>query len=182
MVRGAERVLDGTPTPCGRAMMTRVNLTSRAAAPMWRSGVEYHMFGGWPMRRQFIAALFVLFPTAGDAYGQPSFSCATDTGPDERTICASPALSQFDRQLNHLYGLVLEALDANRQISLRDAQRNWLRQRAACGTNAGCITGLYQVRISQLQALLAGAPSSESRHTPASRPAVSSSGSGSFIS
>ena len=48
------------------------------------------------MRRKLIAALFVLLPTAGDVYGQqPSFNCATDTGPDERTICASTALSQI---------------------------------------------------------------------------------------
>lgn len=135
------------------------------------------------MRRKLIAALFVLLPTAGDVYGQqPSFNCATDTGPDERTICASTALSQYDRQLNHLYGVVREGLDANRQIWLRDAQRNWLRQRTACGTNAGCLAGLYQARISQLQALLTGAPSSEPRHPQASSPNVSSSGSGFFVS
>jgi len=39
-----------------------------------------------------------------DGYGQqPSFNCMTNTGPDERTICAGAALSQFDRQLGNLY-------------------------------------------------------------------------------
>jgi len=89
---------------------------------------------------------------------QPSFNCKTDTAPDESTICASSALSQLDRQLNDLFVAVRDGLDANQQIQLRDAERIWLRQRAACGRNASCIAGLYQARIGQLRSIIAGAP------------------------
>jgi S1-C subfamily serine protease len=113
---------------------------------------------------------------------QPSFNCTTDTRPDERTICASAALSQFDRQLSNLYVAARDGLDAAQQILLRDAQRNWLRQRAACGANANCIASLYRARISQFQAMLAGTPSGEPSQHRASGLSVISSGSGFFIS
>jgi uncharacterized protein len=89
---------------------------------------------------------------------QPSFNCITDRGPDERTICASVALSQLDRQLDALYTAVRVGFDADHQILLRDTQRIWLQLRAACGTNANCIAGLYRTRIARLQTMLAGSP------------------------
>lgn len=108
---------------------------------------------------------------------QPSFNCSTSTASDERTICASTALSQLDRQMSDLYSAVLSRLDAIAQATLREAQRSWLRERAACATNASCITALYQTRISQLRGMLAnaqprppgpaapGEPSEETSHT-----------------
>jgi uncharacterized protein len=90
-------------------------------------------------------------------HGQPSFDCVTNTGSDERTICASSLLSQLDRQLSDFYLAVRDRLDARQQVVLRDAQRAWLKQRAACGKNANCIASLYRVRIPQLQAMLGGA-------------------------
>ena len=89
---------------------------------------------------------------------QPGFDCATNTAPDERTICASAELSRLDRQLNDLYVAVRDGLDAGQQILLRDTQRLWLRQRAACGRDPSCIAALYQARIPQLRAILAGTP------------------------
>ena len=136
-------------------------------------------------RASLAAAAFLICSVSfvRDVRGQqPSFNCVTDTGPDERTICASAALSQFDRQLSNLYAAVRDDLDAAQQKLLRDGQRNWLRQRAACGTNANCIAGLYQARISQFQAMLAGTPSDEPRQHQASVPNVVSSGSGFFVS
>ena len=93
-------------------------------------------------------------------YGQqPSFNCLTDSlYPDEGAICANSELSQLDRQMVTLYTAVREPLDAGRQILLRDAQRNWLRQRAACGPSISCIAALYRKRIAELQTLIAGPP------------------------
>jgi uncharacterized protein len=93
-------------------------------------------------------------------YGQqPSFNCLTDSlYPDEGAICANSELSQLDRQMVTLYTAVREPLDAGRQILLRDAQRNWLRQRAACGPSMSCIATLYRKRIAELQTLIAGPP------------------------
>jgi uncharacterized protein len=94
-----------------------------------------------------------------NAFGQqPSFNCAIDKGPDERTICASFSLSEFDRQLNNLYRNAINNLSAADQIQLREAQRGWLKRRAACSLDAICIEGLYRARIPELQALLALPP------------------------
>ena len=109
------------------------------------------------LRLALAAALALLFQSATVVQGQqPSFNCATDTHPDERTICTSSVLSQLDRQMDALYNAARESVDGERQLLLRDAQRNWLRQRAACGANANCIAGLYRTRIAQLQTMLAG--------------------------
>jgi uncharacterized protein len=104
---------------------------------------------------------------AGPALSQqPSFNCATDHGVDEVTICGNFALAQLDRQLNDLYVAARERLDAGQQSALRETQRLWLRQRAACGRDVGCITRLYQERIPRLSAI-AVAPSA-----PATPPAA----------
>jgi uncharacterized protein len=100
------------------------------------------------------------------AHGQPSFDCRTNTGPDESTICASPQLSQLDRQLSNVYLTVRDRLDARQQIVLRDAQRAWLRQRAACGMNTNCIAAAYRARIPQLQAIMGDAPAAPTASPP----------------
>jgi len=89
------------------------------------------------------------------AYGaQLTVNCSTDFAPDEVTICGSNALSQLDRQMADLYGQVRDALGTGQQIQLRNEQRIWLRQRAACQTSASCIANAYRARIPQLRALL----------------------------
>jgi uncharacterized protein len=89
---------------------------------------------------------------------QPSFNCATNRAPDEVTICGSVALSQMDRQLSDLYFTLRDGLAVSQQLALRDSQRGWLRLRAACGFDANCISRLYQQRIPQFRAILAGPP------------------------
>jgi uncharacterized protein len=115
--------------------------------------------------KQFIIALglAVLFtahavavPNARSA--QPSFDCATNTRLDERTICASAVLSELDVRMSGLYFMLRDALPAPQQALLQEAQRYWLKRRAACSGNANCIAGLYRARIPQLNAVLAGAP------------------------
>jgi uncharacterized protein len=93
---------------------------------------------------------------------QPSFNCVTDKGLDKRTICASAALPQLnlDRQLSNLYLAVRDRLTAAKQLLLRQRAR-------PVGQ-----TGLYQARISQLQALLAGPPTDKPRQPQTSTPNV----------
>src|SRR5262249_38123302 len=75
-------------------------------------------------------------------------------GVDEVAICGNFALAQLDRQLNDLYVAARGRLDPGQQLALRDSQRNWLRQRAACGRDVSCITRLYQERIPHMSALV----------------------------
>jgi uncharacterized protein len=89
---------------------------------------------------------------------QQGVDCATDRNPDEVAVCSSSLLLQLDRQLNGIYASLREQLDGNQQIILRDSQRYWMRQRAACGSDTNCIYRLYQERIQRLNAVVVRAP------------------------
>lgn len=82
----------------------------------------------------------------------PSFDCATDRGVVEQAICRSDRLSRLDRNLDALYTVVRGRLRPDRQVVLRDEQRAWLKQRAACGDSEPCLIAVYESRIAQLQA------------------------------
>ncbi|NVO15926.1 MAG: caspase family protein [Rhodoplanes sp.] len=82
----------------------------------------------------------------------PSFDCATDRGIVEQAICRSDRLSRLDRNLDALYTVVRGRLRPDQQIVLRDEQRAWLKQRAACGDGEPCLIAVYESRIAQLQA------------------------------
>jgi uncharacterized protein len=105
--------------------------------------------------RTVSAVLLVLsFYTGGPALGQqPSFDCATSRHLDETTICGDPSLAQLDRALDDLFATALNRLDEKQKPALRDSQRQWLRQRAACGRDVSCINRLYAQRIPQVRAL-----------------------------
>jgi uncharacterized protein len=121
-----------------------------------------------------LSLLAVSLGGAGPALSQqPGFDCATDHNPDEVTICGNFALAQLDRQLTDLYAAARVRLDASQQIALRDKQRAWIRQRAACGRDASCITRLYQERIPQLSALIVQLDAPRAAPAPALPPAGS---------
>lgn len=82
---------------------------------------------------------------------QPSFDCRTDTQPVERTICANAALASRDRILSETYYRIADRLSQGERAALRDRQREWIRQRNGCGTDAGCIAQAYDARLAQLQ-------------------------------
>lgn len=82
---------------------------------------------------------------------QPSFDCRTDTQAVERTICANAALASRDRILSETYYRIADRLSQGERVALRDRQREWIRQRNACGTDAGCIARAYDARLAQLQ-------------------------------
>jgi uncharacterized protein len=82
---------------------------------------------------------------------QPSFDCRTDTQAVERTICANAALASRDRILSETYYRIADRLSQGERVALRDRQREWIRQRNTCGTDAGCIARAYDARLAQLQ-------------------------------
>jgi uncharacterized protein len=100
-------------------------------------------------------ALLAFFLVPAAAKSQPAW-CASPKTPDEITICANPHLAQLDQLLGGLYVAVRALLSPSEQLSLRDSQRAWLAQRAACGYSSDCISRLYQTRVPQLRAALAG--------------------------
>jgi uncharacterized protein YecT (DUF1311 family) len=83
-------------------------------------------------------------------YAPPSFDCATHFGEDEMAVCRDANLAMLDRRLSELYDRIFRSLPASRAIALRDEQRSWLRQRAACRSDVSCLNGAYSARITQL--------------------------------
>jgi uncharacterized protein len=97
-----------------------------------------------------------------------SFDCAKARDQVDRAICASPRLRQLDSELASAYATALKR-DAAQAESVRTAQRNWVRGRAAClqrpheaeGGATGpeaCLAASYDDRLAALGA--AAAPQS----------------------
>src|SRR5579863_5395944 len=78
-----------------------------------------------------------------------SFDCAKP-GLDAvaKTICSTPALSQLDTELGEAY----RALLYFRGKAAQARQRKWIRQRAHCGADAGCLTRWTERRLAELRA------------------------------
>ena len=100
-------------------------------------------------------------PGAASAAG---FDCAKASAPDERAVCASPALSALDSQMTGLWYAysrvpMLMGESGNRQ----DDAEAFLARRRQCGADSGCLARAYDERIAQLesqisQAMAAAAP------------------------
>ncbi|HTH73139.1 MAG TPA: lysozyme inhibitor LprI family protein [Trinickia sp.] len=86
-----------------------------------------------------------------------SFDCAKAASPTEKTICATPALSRLDSDLAAAWkAAIAQSHDA---AALKNAQRQWLRLRDACGEDKACVSDRYHERL----AALTGAPLAANR-------------------
>lgn len=80
----------------------------------------------------------------------PSFDCAKAHSSTAIAICSNSDLSQMDAAMGRAYRNAL--VRAPSAVSLRDSQRQWLRERARlCGSNALCIGQFLKQRTAQLQ-------------------------------
>ncbi|WP_431223858.1 lysozyme inhibitor LprI family protein [Serratia sp. L9] len=82
-----------------------------------------------------------------------SFDCTKATSDVEHAICNNPKLSDLDEQLNDNYQLAIANLPGDQADALRNAQRNWLKQRDACQGKESCLNDLFSQRATQLQAV-----------------------------
>jgi uncharacterized protein YecT (DUF1311 family) len=81
----------------------------------------------------------------------PNFDCSKSRAADELEICRSGELSVLDRQLNAVFAALRSRLPKDQQVTLEAQEQIWLKQRAACMADAGCIGDAYRSRIAQLQ-------------------------------
>jgi uncharacterized protein YecT (DUF1311 family) len=81
----------------------------------------------------------------------PNFDCSKSRAADELEICRSGELSLLDRQLNAVFAALRSRLPKDQQVTLEAQEQIWLKQRAACMADAGCIGDAYRTRIAQLQ-------------------------------
>ena len=103
---------------------------------------------------------FILLLLAAHAAHAASFDCARAKTPQEKTVCASQALSAADSQLNSAYQTLLTLVPKEITAQIRASQRLWLRSLpVACAARPDAIPGLlerclgdaYRQRISLLQ-------------------------------
>jgi hypothetical protein len=73
-----------------------------------------------------------------------SFDCAKAGTKIEKLICADAELSKLDEELNAAYKTVLQ--DEKRADSIRQAQKQWMKERNAC-SEAACVKRVYEVRL-----------------------------------
>ncbi len=106
------------------------------------------------LRPAVAALVLLLWPAAVPA---ASIDCARAASPAEKAICADRPLVRLDAEVNREFSRLLEDVsDAAGTIAspavaaLRDSQRAWLRQRDACGADAGCLAREYRRRLAVL--------------------------------
>lgn len=83
-----------------------------------------------------------------------SFSCMEydDMNSAERTICDNDRLGALDERLDSWYRRAqVRAGYFDQTEWLRSAQRAWLMERNACGSNVGCLKRAYRARIFTLK-------------------------------
>lgn len=75
----------------------------------------------------------------------------------EQTICRDAALAQSDREMATLYQTAMARLPEMRQNSLRQEQRDWLKQRETqclkSTSEVDCLKAMYSRRIAELSSL-----------------------------
>ena len=94
------------------------------------------------------------------ASAQSSKTCETRGNDAENTICANSKLMALDAELNFQFSMRVsnitsEAVGGTEAdvATFRGEQRDWLRQRNACGADASCLTSKYNARLKDLREL-----------------------------
>jgi uncharacterized protein len=78
--------------------------------------------------------------------------CGRASAPAERAICRSYPLGQAEARMATLFGVVTSLVAMGQRGDIGDAQRQWLKQRDACGGDTACLARAYRSRIDALSA------------------------------
>jgi len=101
----------------------------------------------------FCASCAFLFAVSAQG---ASFDCGKAKTKVEHLICDDAEISKLDEELNESYKAALK--DKAQAASIKQAQKLWIKGRNRC-TDAACVRGAYQKRISELaqtKAMLSG--------------------------
>lgn len=80
---------------------------------------------------------------------QASFACGKARGASEQAICASATLASYDRSVAAAYRFAQERA-GDGAPTIRQAQRDWIATRNACGSDADCLGKSMRERLDQL--------------------------------
>jgi|CXWL01.2.fsa_nt_gi uncharacterized protein len=78
-----------------------------------------------------------------------SFDCARAASKTEKAVCGDPYLSQLDEQLAERWRSTLANVPDPK--ALKTDQRQWLKNRNACGGIAACLRRQYLMRLVELE-------------------------------
>ena len=93
---------------------------------------------------------------ASHAAGYAPLNCAAARSPTEHAICRHYALGQLEARMATLYEWTTSLVAMGQRGDIQDAQRAFIKRRAACGAKVSCIRRAYDARIAQLQAVMKG--------------------------
>ena len=93
----------------------------------------------------------LLLTAAGQPGSAASFDCAKAETADEKAVCADRALNDEDVEMSVLYSQLKPLLGMGARGDLDDEQIAWLKRRAGCGDDRGCLSKAYQDRVRQLR-------------------------------
>ena len=105
------------------------------------------------MKLSSLIVLTILGLSAAAPAEAASFNCAKAVAPDEVAICSNPELSERDTEMAALwfaYNKVPMMMGAN--AARRDGAADFLKLRAACGSDTACLGRVYEARITALRA------------------------------
>jgi uncharacterized protein len=94
------------------------------------------------------AAFACAVPAAAGQYAP--LNCKHAASASERTICSNYMLGQQEARMATLFSVATGLVPMGRRGDIEDAQRKWLKQRAACGKDVDCLTRAYDARIREL--------------------------------
>lgn len=101
-----------------------------------------------------VALGFLVGSAPARAAGYAPIDCGKAASPAERAICRSYPLDQAEARMATLFGVVTSLVAMGQRGDIGDAQRQWLKQRDACGGDTACLAHAYQSRIDALSAAL----------------------------
>jgi uncharacterized protein len=109
------------------------------------------------MQKLWLVLVLSVSPVAHAA----SFDCSKAQTPQEKAICASPALSKADDQMAAAYHVWLNAAQPEWKAGIRENQRFWLREltRFCTAGNSSkslesCLSENYRERIQKLRSMV----------------------------
>ncbi len=101
-----------------------------------------------------LAASVLALRAASVAAGAPSFDCTKARTPDEKAICADPALSALDAQLGVIYRRTMQRSNPGEAAALRATQLRWIQDRSRdCSADRACLQASLSARLGQLDSV-----------------------------
>ncbi|MEM6464357.1 MAG: hypothetical protein AAF724_20840 [Pseudomonadota bacterium] len=99
-----------------------------------------------------LGLICVLLYAPASAAQAASFDCGSASSPDEKAVCTNADISALDSEMAGLWFAykampLLMGASGNRE----DEAQAFLKSRATCGSDAACLTKLYDARIATLK-------------------------------